>query len=686
MPRASFMNRCGLLLAALVCTLVGQINAGESNNIIPKEEVPEGNFRFLAVADPHFWELEKHPKGLNAFKAWLQNIKPLKADFAVILGDVCGDRYAALPQARKIAEESGIKVHFLPGNHDDAYGNKLEYWKKAFGKFFYSFDHKGWHIVSHWSQKPQPKWLAADLAKVKPGTPTIFWQHYQPGHSPAVFSLLEKHQIKIVLSGHVHGLRTGMRGKIRDANLNTFGRGFAVVDVLKDGRIALEWRPRHMKKCLVIEHPAQADAVAAGEQKILVTAFDSARDVVSVEYNAGAGWKPLQKKTGWSWTAKAQLRGGQLQVRVKDSAGEDWTATSKYTIGNPLLVKLGANWPVWGGTPENRRCAKSKLTSPLQGAWQAQIGGRLSQPVLADGRLFVNSASQDFEENNMLVCLDALSGKELWRAPLASNPMGSAAVSGKIVGVVDGHGRAYGFDVASGKELWRASGLRTYGSGGASGKITAADGIFLAGNAQAIEAHTGKKLWPKRAPLTQYAICPPAISGGQAVGAGTGWQRCLEIKTGKQIWKSPRSTYRASVAINDQFLLGGRSLVGSADGKTVRGFKMSTGSAGAVSSDGRIFVAGNHPGRVVAQDLTSGKHLWSFPRGKKMGFSAACISGSHVWVWSSDRYLRAISLKTGKEIWKRRFGAKLNGPIISGNTLFISGNDGCLHALVGQTK
>jgi outer membrane protein assembly factor BamB/calcineurin-like phosphoesterase family protein len=669
----------GAVVAILATALAA---AGEQN----AKKSSQRNFRFLAVADTHFWELEKHPRGLNAFKAWLGKVKHLNADFAVILGDICGDRYAALPQARKIAEESGFKVHFLPGNHDDGYGNRPEHWKKAFGKHYYSFDHKGWHIVSHWSQKSQPKWLAADLAKVKPGTPTIFWQHYPPGHSPAIWKLLEKHKIKIVLSGHVHGLRTGMKGKIRDANLNTFGRGFAVVDVFKDGRIALEWRPRNVNKRLVIEHPAEGDAVAAGEQKILVTAFDSTRDVVSLEYNTGAGWKPLQKSTGWSWTASVQLRGGQLQVRVKDSAGEEWTATSKYTTATKPVVKLGADWPVWGGTPENRRCAKSKLAPALRGTWQAQIGGRLSQPVMADGRLYVNSASQDFEENNVLVCLDALSGKELWRAPLASNPMGAAAVSGKVVGVVDGHGRAYCFDAASGKELWRVGGLRTYGSGGASGKITAADGVFLAGNAQALDASTGKKLWAKRSPLSQYAICPPAISGGKAVGAGTGWQRCLEVKTGKQIWKSPRSSYRASVAINGRFLIGGRSLVSAADGKAVRGFKMSTGGAGAVSSDGRIFVAGNHPGRVVAQDLTGGKLLWSFPRGKKMRFSEASISGGNVWVWGSDRFLRALSLKTGKEVWKRRFGARLSGPVISGNALFVSGSDGCVYALTGKVQ
>ena len=374
------------LLTRSLCVATGFLLAGLALSARAAEpgakKAAERNFRFLAVADTHFWELEKYPAGLNAFKKWLGAVKPLKADFAVVLGDVCGDRYAALAQARKIAEESGFKVHFLPGNHDDAYGNKLEHWKKAFGRFYYSFDHKGWHFVSHWSQRPQSAWLAADLAKVKPGTPVIFWQHYGLRHGPRVWKLLEKHKVRMGMYGHTHGLRHGMTGKIRDVNLATFGSGFAVVDVMKDRRIAVQWRPRNVTKRLAIEHPALGDKIAAGKNRLLVTAFDSTRDVVKVEYSAGAGWKPMARKTGWSWTAEARLGGGQLRVRVKDSAGEEWKAAGKYMAGPRPVVKPGAGWPVWGGAPDNRRCSKDALKPPLRLAWHAQVGGRPSQPVL----------------------------------------------------------------------------------------------------------------------------------------------------------------------------------------------------------------------------------------------------------------------------------------------------------------
>ncbi|MHC4914327.1 MAG: outer membrane protein assembly factor BamB family protein [Planctomycetota bacterium] len=669
------------LAAGLVLLLAAAAAPGRAGEP-PKPA--DRNFRFLALADTHFWELEKYPKGLEGFKVWLERVKPLGADFAVVLGDVCGDRYAALAQVRKIAEESGFKVYFLPGNHDDAYGNRPEHWKKAFGAFYHSFDHKGWHFVSHWSQKAQPEWLSKDLAGVKPGTPIIFWQHYGLRHNPGIWKLLEKHKVVMGMYGHTHGLRTGMSGGLRDVNLNTFGSGFAVVDVLKDKRIAIDWRPPGVSKRLVIEHPGEGDQVAAAEQKILVTAFDSCRDVVSVEYNAGAGWKKLEKVTGRSWTAAERLRGGAVQVRARDSAGEEWKAACRFTVGRKAEVRPGADWPVWGGTPDNRRCAKERLAPPLQLAWHAPVGGRPSHPVLAGGKLYVSSASQDFEESNALVCLDAASGRELWRAKLVSNPMGPPAVSGNVIGVVDGHGRGYGFDAAGGRELWRVKGLSTYGSYGHTAGITAADGVFLAGNAQALDVRTGKKLWAKNSPLSQSAIRPPAVAGGMAVGAGTGWQRCLEVKTGKEVWKSTPSSYRATTALNGTFLLGGRNLVNAADGKSIRRYKLSTGSDGAVTPDGKVFITGNHPGRVYAYALEDGALRWSFPKSGKYHFGATTVAGDHAWLWGPDGFLRALSVKTGEEVWKRRFGSRLSGAVISGNALFVAGDDGCVYALTGR--
>jgi len=388
------------------------------------------------MADTHFWELETHPEGLQAFGKFLADAKPLGADFAVILGDVCGDRHAALPQARKIADDSGVKVYFVCGNHDDNYGNEPAHFEKAFGKHCYSFDHRGWHFAVHWSQKPQLAWLAEDLAKRPAGAPVILMQHYAPDRK--VRELLDRNGGLLAMSGHVHGHRTGMVGKLRDVSLDTFGAGFAVVDVLEDKRIKLTWRPRGVSKALVVVHPAEGAEVAPGRTEVLVRAFDSCRDVLKVELDAGdgRGWQPMKRDTETAWSLGVELRGaGKVAVRAADSAGETWEAASSFRAGGaaPAVVP-GTDWPVWGGTSDNRRATADRVAPPLRLAWRAAVGGRCAQPVLSGGRLFVSTSTQDFEENSAVVCLDAATGRELWRARLDGSPMCPPAVTAGVSG------------------------------------------------------------------------------------------------------------------------------------------------------------------------------------------------------------------------------------------------------------
>jgi len=646
----------------------------------PDSAVPQRAFRFLAVADTHFWETEKHPKSLAAFKDFLEKVKPLAADFLVILGDVCGDRYAALPEARKIADDSGVKVYFVSGNHDDNYGNEPKHFEEAIGPHCYSFDHQGWHFACHWSQKPNLKWLEEDLAKRPAGSPVIFWQHYPPDGK--VRAILEKHGAALAMSGHVHGHRTGMNGKLRDVTMDTFGAGFAVVDAFGDRKIRVNWRPRGISKSLTIVHPADGAEVAAGAATIAVNAFDSFREVVKVEYDAGSGPKLMRQDTDWSWSAPAELRGaGKLQVRATDTTGEVWTTASAWRgAASAPAVRPGTDWPVWGGAADNRRSTPDGIEPPLGLAWRAAVGGRCAQPVLAAGKVLVCTSTQDYEENNAVVCLEAATGRELWRAKLAGSPMCPPAASGGVVGAIDRFGRAYGFEAAGGKELWRVAGVPgTYETYGASGMITAADGVFYAGNLCALAAADGKQLW--KALAAQYAIRPPAIADGRVLGAGTGYQLCLGAKDGKELWRSANSTYRASILAGDGAILGGRTVVRAADGTGARGVAVGgTGSDAALSADGKTLVQSDASG-LAAFNLADGKILWRLPL--KDGFASLTLGGKLAWPSTRDGAVRAVSLETGKGAWSFRVGSRLDAPVASGNALFLAGDDGCVYALAG---
>ncbi|MFH1023009.1 MAG: PQQ-binding-like beta-propeller repeat protein [Planctomycetota bacterium] len=666
----------GLFLAAF---LSGDAGAADGGNAGSGQA-----FRFLAIADPHFFELEKAPKSLGAFKQFLADVKPLNADFLVVLGDVCGERRPALAQARKIAEESGLKVYFVSGNHDDTDGQKPEDFLGAFGEgsLFYSFNHKGYHFVMHWSQRPQFPWLEKDIASAPSGAPVIFCQHYPPDNRYR--KIFDKHPVAVSLTGHVHGYRTGMTGNLRDVNLPPFPEGFAVADVMGDGKIKIAWRPHGISKRLVIVHPAEGAEVFPGSAPIVVTAFDSGRDVVKVEYNDGAGWKPMVRSTNWSWTGSCEFRSGAVEARAVDSAGETWTAQSAYRPANAAAaVKIGADWLVRGGTPDNRRSTPDAVTPPLRFAWRAAVGGRCHQPVLAGGKLYVTSSMQDYEENNILVCLDAANGKELWRAPLGGSPMTPAAVTAGVVGVFDEFGRACGFDAATGKRLWLVEGVpgAYYSYDGKSG-ITAADGVFYAGNFWALEARTGSPVWKAQIVYNPVSFVA-AVSGGRILGAGNAWQNCLDVKTGAQIWRVSGSASASSMFCGDQAMVStGKSvLVNAADGKEESVLRMGWRTAdGAVSADGNVAVF-VEKGRLAAVSLSEKKEIWK-SREPLKEISAATAAGAFVWVSASDG-LHAYALADGSEAWNFRIGAPLAAPIASGNAVFVAGEDGCVYALAG---
>ena len=69
----------------------------------------------------------------------------------------------------------------------------------------------------------------------------------------------------------------------------------------------------------------------------------------------------------------------------------------------------GADWPTYRHDPARSGCTKSTLAADLKFKWKAQPGGRLTSPVVAEGRVFVASI-----DTHTLHAMDADDGKTLW--------------------------------------------------------------------------------------------------------------------------------------------------------------------------------------------------------------------------------------------------------------------------------
>ena len=144
-------------------------------------------------------------------------------------------------------------------------------------------------------------------------------------------------------------------------------------------------------------------------------------------------------------TTKEGGTGGMPQPAP--NALEKGPAYGKVRLGPPASPE---DWPLYRHDPQRSGACPTKLTLPLKSAWSVRLGGRLTQPVVAGGRVFI--ADRDAQT---IYALDARDGKELWHF-VASGRMDSppAFYRGLLLfGAADG--RVYCLRASDGQLVWR---------------------------------------------------------------------------------------------------------------------------------------------------------------------------------------------------------------------------------------
>eukprot|EP01080_Neovahlkampfia_damariscottae_P000032 gene32-4283_t len=189
-----------------------------------------GDFSFLAVGDTNL----KTEDGLKMPSF----LKKFRSDLFLHLGDVAydqGKRPEEWDNVGKAMEpiSSTRPLQHVVGNHDAHCDEKYEQFLFRFSKLpgknsrggnvFYSFDFSHVHFVilstesvqSLKEDSIQHNWLKSDLKNVdRKKTPWVIVSHHQPPYSPngtgeeelrkILDPLYEKHNVDIVLVGHVH--------------------------------------------------------------------------------------------------------------------------------------------------------------------------------------------------------------------------------------------------------------------------------------------------------------------------------------------------------------------------------------------------------------------------------------------------------------------------------------------------
>lgn len=250
--RRKFLLRSGMVVAGIPF-----LQASCQNGISKPELDSKGDtFEFAFLTDIHLKPEMNAPKG---FQMAIEKVNELNPDFVITGGDLVYDvmrgdfaRSESLFNLyQKMSGGFQMPVYNCIGNHDlfgiyeespeDSSHPDYKYgmWERHFGKTYYSFDHKGWHFIVLNSldvtedqryqgvfHEGQLKWLEDDLAKVEHTTPIVITTHIPMictylqlnggtgsrtvSNAPDVFKMLENHNLKLVLQGHIHWKEYGL--------------------------------------------------------------------------------------------------------------------------------------------------------------------------------------------------------------------------------------------------------------------------------------------------------------------------------------------------------------------------------------------------------------------------------------------------------------------------------------------
>jgi outer membrane protein assembly factor BamB len=319
-----------------------------------------------------------------------------------------------------------------------------------------------------------------------------------------------------------------------------------------------------------------------------------------------------------------------------------------------LTLAAGADWPQWRGP--NRDAKVEGFVAPptwpktLTQKWKVPVGGGDASPALVGDKLYTFTRQ---DPNEVIRCLDAATGKEVWQDQYAAEPAERPAggphagprcsptvADGKVV-TLGVRGVLSCLDAATGKVLWRKDDFKGY--------------------------------WPQfftsSSPLVVDGLCVAHL-GGKEGGRGKteGAIVAYDLATGAEKWK--RSGGSPGYASPELLTVGGTKLI-------------------VAQTDSEI----------VAVTAADGKLVWEVPFApQRMGYNASTpiVDGQTLIYGGSARGETAVKFdKQGdgfvaKELWSNKEkSVQFNSPVLKDGLLYgLTGANEffCLNAQTGKLE
>jgi len=115
-----------------------------------------------------------------------------------------------------------------------------------------------------------------------------------------------------------------------------------------------------------------------------------------------------------------------------------------------LRAQEGGAWPTYRGSAARRASTSNALPKGLGQVWRLDVGGRLSAPVVADGRVFISAI-----DDNQLIAVDVASGKIAWKHAAGGRVDSPPTIVGALLYFGAADGTVTCLTAADGAMVWR---------------------------------------------------------------------------------------------------------------------------------------------------------------------------------------------------------------------------------------
>lgn len=339
-------------------------------------------------------------------------------------------------------------------------------------------------------------------------------------------------------------------------------------------------------------------------------------------------------------------------------------------------------WPQWlgpnrDGISRETGLRKSWAEAGPKVAWRTPLGEGYSGISIAQGHVYT-LYSDGYDE--FVVCLDAKSGKQIWRVRSDSTfkdtngngPRSTPTIHGDIVYAIGGRGQLLALQTKSGKKIWQHDLKKEFNSSGpsdggfASSPLVEGEMLLVeagGGNGNAFVAFNkkdGKVIWKAESDSAAFAS-PVAITVNgvrQIIFFSAEGAVAVAPATGKVYWRLPWKTSYNVNAATPLFIPPDKIFISSGYDVGATLLRITAENGGASIEE---IWKSKAMQNIYTSSILRGDYLYGFDKGT----------------------LKCIELLTGEEKWKQR-GFGVGTLIFAAGHLIVLGDKGKL-ALVEAT-